>query len=110
MLGKKGYNRPLPTTYKSFVSKKLHDCKGEGPLQGARTCPSGGKKGVFYEQEGRLLHACKASSKIKRGIFFTKEGVNIEGTEVSLCLHPSVGKIVQHCQHTVNKRFIARLY
>ena len=110
MLGEKGYNRPLPTTYKSFVSKKLHNCKKEGPLQGSRTCPSRGKKGVFYEQEGRLLHACKASSKIKRGIFFTIEGVNIEGTEVSLCLHPSVSKIVQHCRHATNKRLIERLY
>ena len=58
MLGKKGYNRPLPTTYKSFVSKKLHNRKGEGPLQGSRTCPSRGKKGVFYEQEERLPQAC----------------------------------------------------
>ncbi len=58
MLGKKGYNRPLSTTHKSFVSKKLHDYKGEGPLQGVRTCPSRGKKGVFNEQEGRLLQAC----------------------------------------------------
>ena len=110
MLVKKGYKLPLATAYMSFVFNKLHDCKGEGPLQGSRTCPSRGKKGVFYEQEGRLLHACKASSKIKRGFFFTIEGVNIEGTEVSLCLHPSVSKIVQHCQHAANKRLIARLY
>lgn len=58
MLGKKGYNHPLPTTLKYFVIKKLHNCKGEEPLQGARTCPSRGKKGVFNEQEGRLLQAC----------------------------------------------------
>ena len=58
MLGEKEYNRPLPTTHKSFVFKKLHNCKGEGPLQGSRTCPSRDKKGVFYEQEGRLLQAC----------------------------------------------------
>lgn len=109
-LEKRGYNLSFHTTHKCFVINKLHNCKKEGPLQGARTCPSRGKKGVFYEQEGRLLHACKASSKIKRGIFFTIEGVNIEGTEVSLCLHPSVSTIVQHCRHAANKRLIARLY
>ena len=110
MLGKKGYNRPLPTTYKSFVSKKLHNCKKEGPLQGARTCPSRGKKGVFYEQEGRLLHACKASSKIKRENIFTKEGVSVGKTNTSHNLHPSISTIVQHRQHAANKRLIARLY
>lgn len=110
MLGEKGYNRPLPTTHKSFNFKKLHDSKGEGPLQGARTCPSRGKKGVFYEQEERLLHTCKASSKIKRGIFFTKEGVSVGKTNASHNLHPSISTIVQHRQHAANKRLIERLY
>ncbi|AUI56133.1 hypothetical protein CRM71_12520 [Prevotella jejuni] len=110
MLVKKGCNHPLATAYKSFVFKKLHDCKGEGPPQGSRTCPSRGKKGVFYEQEGRLLHACKASSKIKRENIFTKEGVSVGKTNASRNLHPSISTIVQHRQHATNKRLIERLY
>lgn len=110
MLGKKGYNLFFHTTHKCFVINKLHNCKGEGPLQGARTCPSRGKKGVFCEQEGRLLHACKASSKIKRENIFTKEGVSVGKTNASRNLHPSISTIVQHRQHAANKRLIARLY
>ena len=50
MLVKKGYNRTLPTTQKSFVFKKLHDCKGEGPLQGARRACSACLKGLVLDR------------------------------------------------------------